>query len=330
MEPDGHWKGMEMNTATKLGLGCISFGVLVGLSRGQVPARASAAPNLSPVTEVSQDPSIAQRLLGFWRGKIGSSDAVIEMTAGNNSVGATLYDLSNESAAVVAASAKLDGLALQLSFPKMGAELLATFQPESELLDARWQQAGQQLPLKLVRSELLPSVKERRRCSALGMNPLAPLATGQFAFLLGEWHGTNKKRPGTTLVWKGGWILEGMALQNTSKTSVDAGLPSAGAVHQWGVDTRIFSRQRGLWQHTYTSALTGEVMTTTWKLVGEDLISDLAVWNEAGKPTTNIIKFRDITEDSFVWSADRSFDGGETWVEDFIVIENRRVPSTQK
>ena len=44
-----------------------------------------------------------------------------------------------------------------------------------------------------------------------------------------------------------------------------------------------------------------------------------------GKPITLRIRYYDIQPDRFSWSADRSTDGGHTWVENFQRIEARRI-----
>jgi hypothetical protein len=44
-----------------------------------------------------------------------------------------------------------------------------------------------------------------------------------------------------------------------------------------------------------------------------------------GKPITLRIRYYDIQPDRFSWSADRSADGGQTWVKDFQRIEARRI-----
>ena len=44
-----------------------------------------------------------------------------------------------------------------------------------------------------------------------------------------------------------------------------------------------------------------------------------------GKPITLRIRYYDIQPDRSSWSADRSADGGQTWVKDFQRIEARRI-----
>jgi hypothetical protein len=45
----------------------------------------------------------------------------------------------------------------------------------------------------------------------------------------------------------------------------------------------------------------------------------------SGKPITLRIRYYNIQPDRFSWSADRSTDGGQTWVKDFQRIEARRI-----
>ena len=44
-----------------------------------------------------------------------------------------------------------------------------------------------------------------------------------------------------------------------------------------------------------------------------------------GKPVTMRIRYYNIQPDRFSWTADRSTDGGQTWVKDFQRIEARRI-----
>ena len=44
-----------------------------------------------------------------------------------------------------------------------------------------------------------------------------------------------------------------------------------------------------------------------------------------GNPTILRIRYYDIQADRFSWTADRSTDGGKTWVKDFQRIEARRI-----
>jgi len=283
----------------------------------------------NPLTHTPGPATEASPLEGLWAGTVGQSQVAIQIARPDRSQReaweATLYDLSNDTAAVPSMQTTVTELSVVLEFPGLAARLEGSLRADKDVLEARWLQGAQDLSVPLKRSDPIPSITERKRWTELGMHPIAPLATGQFAFLIGEWHGKNPKRPNTTLVWKGEWIFDGMGIQNTSKTTGDAGTPKEGAIYQWGIDTRVFSRSRGVWQHSYVSALKGDVMTTTWTLQGDALVSGIAVWNEGGQPTTNIIKFRNISDDHFTWSFDRTLDGGETWVEDFMVIENVRV-----
>lgn len=259
---------------------------------------------------------------GLWRGTVGPSEVAVDVARDKDAWRATMFDLTNDSALVEADQVHVDGATVTLSFSTLQARFVATLGEQG--LRGTWSQRGQAIDATLAPSKAIPSIEERRYWTSQGMHPHAPLATSQFAFLVGEWHGKNKQAPNTTLVWKGRWILDGMAVQNTSKTTGDPDTPLAGLTTQWGVDTRIYSASRRAWQHTYTDVLSGDITTLSWTFKKDALVSGVTSWNEGGKPTTNIIKFRDITEDRFTWSLDRSFDGGETWVEDFIVIDNRR------
>lgn len=168
-----------------------------------------------------------------------------------------------------------------------------------------------------------------------GMHPSAPKETAQFAFLIGEWVGHEKIGDGKLnrrkqLVWKGDWILDGLAIQNTSRTTVETGEPGVQATVQFGVDTRVYNPSLGKWQHSYVDGLTGMVLSISWEKKGRAMISNPVEWNVGGRTATHIIKFRNIDDDHFTWSLDRSFDKGKTWIRDAVVIENTRRKSTQR
>ena len=49
----------------------------------------------------------------------------------------------------------------------------------------------------------------------------------------------------------------------------------------------------------------------------------------SGKPVTLRIRYYNIEPDRFSWSADRSADGGSTWVKNFQRLEARRIGSAR-
>lgn len=63
--------------------------------------------------------------------------------------------------------------------------------------------------------------------------------------------------------------------------------------------------------------------------VGSEMHIEQKFGVAAGKPTTLRIRYYDIQPDRFSWSADRSMDGGQTWVKDFMTIEARRIGPTR-
>jgi hypothetical protein len=82
--------------------------------------------------------------------------------------------------------------------------------------------------------------------------------------------------------------------------------------------------------------------TDRWELIGMDAGGGLQDFGTAqrvnsemhieqkfgvtgGKPITLRIRYYNIQPDRFSWRADRSTDGGQTWVEDFQRIEARRI-----
>ncbi len=179
------------------------------------------------------------------------------------------------------------------------------------------------------RSDPLPLVEERKRVVELGVNPLAPLATAQFAFLVGEWHGTKQRRGADgeyvdagTIVWTGEWLADGMAVQNVSQSR-----GPGGRVTQWGVDTRVFNPQKGEWEHRYLNAFQGTFNELAWHMDEDgNLVSGISRWMEPnGQMGDHIIRIEVIDDDHFRWAADLTWDEGETWIRENQIQMNTRV-----
>jgi hypothetical protein len=63
----------------------------------------------------------------------------------------------------------------------------------------------------------------------------------------------------------------------------------------------------------------------TGRRVGAEMHIEQRFGVAGGKPSTWKIRYYDIQPDRFSWSADRSTDGGKTWVKNFQTIEARRI-----
>jgi hypothetical protein len=62
----------------------------------------------------------------------------------------------------------------------------------------------------------------------------------------------------------------------------------------------------------------------TARKVGAEMHIEQKFGVTTDKPSISKIRYYNIRPDSFSWSADRSMDGGKTWVKNFQTIEARR------
>ena len=261
-----------------------------------------------------------------WVGTVGTNRLALELVDGD-APRVTLYVLNQDAIAFAGASVRVEDGGFEASFPDLGASVHAS--EGGGALVVEWEQPGFQQSSEFARQDHTPAVVERRRVTELGVNPRAPLATAQFAFLVGEWHGAQKRLgpDGSyidvgTIDWKGRWVLDGMAVQNTSQSRAPGG-----QVTQFGMDTRTYNPKKGRWEHRYLDAFQGSFLAIEWTMDEQGvLVSNVVQWVEpGGQLADHVIRFEVIDEDHFRWSSDLSTDGGKTWIPASLVSENRRV-----
>lgn len=160
-----------------------------------------------------------------------------------------------------------------------------------------------------------------------GMNPLAPMETAQLAALMGDWDAEYTFRRGrasearTTLraTWAFRFAWDGFAVIDEWR-QID-GLPGNS-----GPALRSFDPLGRVWTNHYVPV--NAPMGAAWHF--ESTFDETGMHGELeqsdpdGTPFRTRIHFRDIRRDSFTWSCDRSYDGGETWIEDWGVGRQRR------
>jgi hypothetical protein len=159
-----------------------------------------------------------------------------------------------------------------------------------------------------------------------GPHPDAPAETAQFAFLVGTWDCTTRsmKPDGSESLegrarWTGYWILGGWALQDDWESP-----GPAGTVFR-GTNVRSFNPQTGKWDNRWLSS-----GTLQWKYYEAEKVGGTMVMiggegrDGEGREFVDRNVFYEIRPDSWKWRKDRSFDGGETWIEGVAHIEARR------
>ncbi len=146
------------------------------------------------------------------------------------------------------------------------------------------------------------------------LSPEAPPETAQFAFLIGEWScKTRGMKPdgsmhdGPDATWTGTWILDGWAIQDTWQSSAPGSKP--------GTNIRSFNPKTGKWDNRWLAA-----GTLQWKYFEAEQVGDTMVMTGEGfdaneRPIVDRNTFYEISEDSWKWRKDRSFDGGENFFE---------------
>lgn len=157
------------------------------------------------------------------------------------------------------------------------------------------------------------------------LNPEAPPETAQFAFLVGEWECKTKfmKPDGSgyqqgRATWTGYFILDGWAIQDDW---VGYG-PDGKEGH--GTNLRSFNPRTGKWDNRWLPA--GSLQ---WAYFEAEQRGDTLVMTggEGTDPRGEYVDrnvFYDVSPHGFRWRKDRSYDGGETWIEGIGFIEATR------
>lgn len=160
--------------------------------------------------------------------------------------------------------------------------------------------------------------------AAEGRHPDAPPETEQFAFLIGEWDCTIRAMgpdgalsPPMEAKWVGRWDLGGWAIRDD--WSSGGGL---------GFNIRSFNPRTEKWDNRWLQS--GDLR---WKYYEAEKVGDTMVMTggEGEDPNGAFIDrntFHDIKADSWSWRKDRSYDGGETWLEGVAVIRAVRAGSS--
>ncbi|MCP4201308.1 MAG: hypothetical protein GY769_05165 [bacterium] len=159
------------------------------------------------------------------------------------------------------------------------------------------------------------------------LNSAAPPETAQFSFAIGEWECKTRGmqadgsiQPTAPATWTFYYILDGWAIQDDWVSKQPDG------ARFYGTNIRSFNPQTRTWDNRWLSA--GSLQ---WKYFESEQVGTTMVMtggegrDRQDRPFIDRNTFHDITENSWKWRKDRSFDGGETWVEGVFFIDARRV-----
>ena len=146
---------------------------------------------------------------------------------------------------------------------------------------------------------------------------------GDFDYLLGDWEftGTRKMQGGDQKfrgVWSAVRLADGQVLDEYRVVG-DAG-------ETWYVTTtlRNFNAFTERWELVGASPGQGLQDFGTGQREGAEMRIEQRFGVASGTPHTWRIRYHGIQADRFSWTADRSTDGGSTWVKDHQQIEARR------
>ena len=152
--------------------------------------------------------------------------------------------------------------------------------------------------------------------------PPPPSAASQFDFLVGDW------------TWTGIWQLPSGEIQGNGTWSGRSALGGYGITDEWrildgpggepiylGASTRYFNPVANEWQLKFVNAATGEWSDqhAEWR------DGEMNVWwsgeTAGGQAFEMRVRYYDISRDGFKWQGDRSFDGGDTWIEGWLRMD---------
>jgi len=155
-----------------------------------------------------------------------------------------------------------------------------------------------------------------------------PEAT-QFDYLVGDWTFTgvwklpNGERQGVG-TWKARKALDGFGVVDEWRVLDRPG----GSTVILGTTYRIYNRAKSHWDMRFLN-----VFNAKWdEQYAEWRDGEMHLWwtSEDQRGTFQVrVRYYDISENSFRWRADRSYDGGVTWIENWLTMEVTRVTNRQ-
>ncbi len=147
---------------------------------------------------------------------------------------------------------------------------------------------------------------------------------GDFDYLLGDWEYTAvRKMPDGPQKFRGYWsalkLADGQVLDEYRVVS-DEG-------ETWYVTTtlRNYNPFQDRWELIGANEGSGLLDFGTARREGGEVRIEQSFGVASGEPSVLRIRYYDIQKDRFSWTADRSADGGKTWLEGFMQIEARRI-----
>ena len=122
-----------------------------------------------------------------------------------------------------------------------------------------------------------------------------------------------------TGTWKARRALDGWGVQDEMQLFDPSGDPAALVAA-----TRFYDARAGHWMTTSLDVYRGRQTVSTARKLDAGMQSDIRSQDAEGKPVRTRATIGATDVDHFVFRQDRSYDDGQTWDEDVLVIEARR------
>lgn len=157
------------------------------------------------------------------------------------------------------------------------------------------------------------------------LNPAAPEETRQFEFIVGNWQCATRFMDDEgnyhegEARWEGFYMLDGWAIKDIWHST----LPDGNTFQ--GINIRSFNPETKKWDNRWLPQY-----TLAWKYYESEMVGNTMVMTGGAGSDENgdFIErntFYDIEADSWKWRKDRSYDGGNTWIEGLGFIEATRI-----
>jgi len=144
---------------------------------------------------------------------------------------------------------------------------------------------------------------------------------GEFDYLLGDWEftGTNHDYGKIHGYWSAARLDKGQILDEYRVTG------DKGETYYVTTTLRNYNGALDRWELVGADAGAGLQDFGTGHWDGKEMKIEQTFGVASGSPSQWRIRYHDIAPDRFSWTADRSEDGGKTWVTSFQQLEARRI-----
>jgi hypothetical protein len=144
---------------------------------------------------------------------------------------------------------------------------------------------------------------------------------GEFDYLLGDWEFTAQSKQWGAFrgYWSAVKLDEGQILDEYRVVG------DTGETYYVTTTLRNYNGAQDRWELVGADGGRGLLDTGTGRKVGSEMHIEQTFGVAGGEPSAWRIRYYNIQADRFSWTADRSTDGGKTWVTAFQTIEARRI-----